>query len=169
MAASWTPHQLAWTASESYSKWALFCKSLVNFPIPAMFVFEAFESNEDWAVQIGKISRISKRLFYAICYIFQKSVNMSSYQLNSKNIGSVLLLRLYSGIKIISCRLLQWMARIDMYWNLKKLSHIFPVLMLYLQISTSKKLLRLVLHGKMCLISSSWLYSSTVCMGKCAN
>ena len=43
MAVSWTPHQLAWTASEGYSKWALFCKSLVNFPIPAMFIFEASE------------------------------------------------------------------------------------------------------------------------------
>ena len=94
MAVSWTPHQLVRTASDSYSKWALFCKSLENFPIPAMFIFKAFESNEDWAVQMGKISRISKGLCHVICYIFQKSVNMSSYQLNSKNIGSVLLFKI---------------------------------------------------------------------------
>ena len=41
-------------------------------------------------------------------------------------------------ILTVSCPPLQWMARMDMDWNLKKLGHCFRVAMLFLQKSPKK-------------------------------
>ena len=52
-----------------------------------------------------------------------------------------------SAIVAVSCPLLQWMASMDMDWNLKKLGHCFQVLMLCLQ-KSPKKYYDSVLPGK---------------------
>ena len=47
--------------------------------------------------------------------IFLKSLNVSLHQLNSKNNDQFCYLREYFSIATVSCRLLQQMARMDMF------------------------------------------------------
>ena len=61
-------------------------------------------------------------------------------------------LRVYSGIETVSCRLLLWMARIGLDWNVKNGAY-FLRLMLCLHKSPKHSTL-IVLPDKICQISS---------------
>ena len=61
-------------------------------------------------------------------------------------------------IESVSCRLLQWMARMKMNSNFTKLGQPFQVSMQCLQ-NSPKKLLWLLISSEICLISSSQLYT----------
>ena len=54
-----------------------------------------------------------KWLYHAIRYIFKK-LNLSSHQWTSKILAQFCYLRLYLGNETVSCRLLLWMARMEM-------------------------------------------------------
>ena len=59
-------------------------------------------------------------------------------------------LRLWLRIETVSCRLLLWMARIDMDWNLEKLGRLFHVL------NTMTTKIRKKYHGKCFLMKFVW-------------
>ena len=80
-------------------------------------------------------------------YGYRLKLNLFPHLLNSK-------IKVLFVIKTVSGPLSQRMARMDMDWNLEKLAQFYHVLMLCLQKST-KELLRLVLPGEICSISSS--------------
>ena len=78
--------------------------------------------------------RLFKRSYIKLFAIFLKSDTVSSHQLISNNNRPVLFLKtIYLGIKTVSCHLLQWMATMDIDWNVEKLGQPFQVLLLYLQ------------------------------------
>ena len=76
--------------------------------------------------------------------------------------------RLYLGNETVSCHLFLRMTRMNMDLKLERLGKLCQVLLLCQQKSL-KKLLWLVLPDEVCLISSSQLYRSILCMGKGTN
>ena len=83
-----------------------------------------------------------KGLCHAICYLFKKQ-NLFCSNSNPKIMVHFCyffrpIFRHCTIIVTVSCPPLQWMARMDMDWNLKKLGHCFRVVMLFLQKSRQK-------------------------------
>ena len=107
------------------------------------------------------MSRHSLSFYVTLLAIFLKSWSVSSsYQWNSKNNDSVLL---FKALKLFPVVCHNGVARMDMGWNLKKLSH--PSNFNDMPAKNGRTILCLVLPDEICLISPSKPYRSILWIG----
>ena len=109
---------------------------------------------EDWEL-ITNLARIHKYLALPVFFTTTVAIDV-------KNSSQYIITVCLEGDNVF-CRLLLRMTGMDKDWSLKNLGQLFQVSM---PAKLARKVLRLVLPGEICLISSSSIYSSILFKGK---